>query len=271
MKFQFKINKLALIRDTFVLNNDYRLKQKNSPFLFWTKLEKQLWEKFKNEPGYYLINPIYSDWAFKKIYILAEKKGIEKTFLNIAKTIRKIYKDITNSKEFKQLFSETEKYKIFVERQWNKNKNFVLSYFKNDLGLKIPNYTITIYIFHPKSHNGYADCQTKSILWGHPENWKNYTTVYLAHELLHILTYKKLKDFDVMHALIELATDNELRIRLNKKGKYFIPKQKKKMPLHIKKLFDLERKIYPYWKEYLKNRKGRNIFDLEREIIQKLK
>ena len=74
-----------------------------------------------------------------------------------------------------------------------------------------------------------------------------------------------------MHILIALATDNELRIRLNKNGRYFTYKKTSAEPLYLKKLWELERKITPYWKEYLKNRKGRSIIDLEKEINRKIK
>lgn len=267
MTLQFKINKLALIRDIFEENRRNRGKTKNVAFSSWPNLENHLTKKFGNEPAYYLINPVYSDWAFKKIYLSVEKSEIRKTFAKVAESIELIYKEILKTKEFKKVFSETEEYKKFVEKQWNRNKSLVFDYFRKDLGFKIPDYKIAVYIFHPKSHNGQADYQTKVISWGHSEDWGNYTSVYLAHEILHMLTWDKVKNYDIMHALIELATDNELRIRLNEKGRYF---QEGKYEIGHREIKGLERKILPHWKRFLNSSKKRNLFDLEKKLINRL-
>ena len=66
-----------------------------------------------------------------------------------------------------------------------------------------------------------------------------------------------------MHAIIELSTDNELRIRLNKKGVYF---KKGKFDVGHSFLRSLEKKILPQWKEFLKGRKGKSIVNLGKEI-----
>lgn len=257
-----------------MLNQTDRDKGRKPTFPYLQKLENRLGEKFGDDPAYYFINPIHFNWAIKKVYILIEEKEAKKTFLDLARNTEKIYNEITKTKEFKKILSETEKYKTFVEKQWNKNQDFVFNYFKNTLGLKLPSYTITTYICHPKSFNGSSDYETKSILWGHTENCPNYSTIYLSHEILHIITYTKTKDFNTMHALIELASDNELRIRLNKKGGYPVIKgsiDTAEMPLHIRKLIETEKKAYPYWIDYLKDKKGRNIIDLAKEIETKLK
>ena len=85
-------------------------------------------------------------------------------------------------------------------------------------GIKLPDITIQVYLTHPKLKNGMA-VDNQTIVWGHPEDWPNYSTVYLCHEIMHILT--NLDRSDITHAVIELMADNELRIRLNNKGKYF--------------------------------------------------
>jgi hypothetical protein len=54
------------------------------------------------------------------------------------------------------------------------------------------------------------------------------------------------------HATIELATDNELRIRLNKKGRYF---REGKFDIGHNKLREVEKKLLPRWKKYLENPK----------------
>ena len=263
MKLEFKINKPALIKDAF--------SQKSGSFNLSKELESQLWKKYCNDPAYYLLDPSFIDWGLGEIFIQAGEVGFKKSFLKTANFLEKISEEVLKSKEFKKLLSETEKYKDSVEKQWQKNEKFVLNYFKNTLGLKIPKDKITVYIFHPKSFNGHANPETKTIRWGHSEDWPNYSTVYLAHEILHIITKET---SEIMHALIQLATDNELRIRLNKKGEYFTFKKIsniEKMPPHSKKVYELEKKIYPIWKEFLESRKEKNIFKLKEKIEKKLK
>ncbi len=264
MKLEFKINKFFLIRSVFASNAYYIKERKPSPFPFWKILEEKIGKKFLDEPAYYFINPIHLEWAFNEINIQAGKKGFKKTFLEIALMLEKIYKEIIKTKEFKKIFSETEKYKKFVENQWNKNEKFVLNYIKNTLGLKIPNYTITVYITHPKLFHGRANHYARSIMWGHSEDWKNYSTVYLVHELLHILIPQNIqKKYDPMtHAFIEIAADNDLRRRLNpKKG---LPKEDKYKIGHpyLKKM---RKSLFDEWKTYLdrriKSKKG-NLIDL---------
>lgn len=265
MKLKFKINKYALVRDAFVQNFNHRKNNKSEelPFPFWKKLENLFWKKFCNESSYYLINPQYSDWGLNQIFIQAEKIGFKKTFLNTFNVLEKIYKEIIKTEEFKRLLSETEKYKNSVKKQWEENEKFILDYFKNTLNLKIPNYAITVYIFHPKSFCGHANSKTKTILWGHSEDWKNYTMTYLAHEILHIIINDK-NHSDIIHAIIELATDNELRIRLNGKGIYFKEEGKNIGHKHLQKI---EKKLLPYWKKFLKeNKNKKDIFYLEKEI-----
>ncbi len=159
---------------------------------------------------------------------------------------------------FERLYRETEEYRTFVERQWNQNKKEVLSEFYAITGLKLPDEDITVYITHPALRNGVTLSRLNSMCWGHPEDWKNYTTVYLCHELLHILTAER-RDSEVMHAIIELACDNELRIRLNGKGEYFNESGKR---VGHSELLKIEKQILPHWRKYLKKGK-KDILEFE--------
>ena len=263
MKLEFKINKYALIKDVFVQNFNHRKDDKSLPFPFWRKLENSLWKKFCNEPSYYLISPEHFNWGLKEIFVEADKIGFKKTFLNVSNNLEKIYKEIIKTKEFERLLSETEEYKRSIEKQWDNKEEFILDYFKNTLGLEIPDYIVTVYVFHPKSFCGHANAKTKTILWGHSEDWENYTMTYLAHEVLHIIINKK-SCSNIMHAIIELATDNELRIRLNGKSVYFKEKERNIGHKHLQKI---EKEILPYWEKFLgENKDKKNIFSLEKEI-----
>jgi len=258
MKLEFKINKYYLAGHTFG--------SKIKSFKEWINLENRIWQKYKNEPAYYFINPKYIDWALEQMQISFLYSNIELVFKKESKKLQKIYKKIFRSKEFKKLHKETEKYLNFVKNQWKRNEKEIYKIMEKITGLKLPNENITVFITHPKLKNGRNFPDLNAISWGHKEDWKNYSTVYIAHELMHILTFKKTKNFDVMHALIELMTDNELRIRLNKKGKYF---KENKFDVGHQFLRKLEKRILPYWKLYLKS-KDKNIFVFEKEIIKRL-
>ncbi len=89
--------------------------------------------------------------------------------------------------------------------------------------------------------------------WGHHEEWPNYTTVYLWHEILHsYLGYSELE-----HTLIQLVTDNELRVQLNG-GSYppFVGHEN---------LNPLTEKLFPYWKKYLQ-KDNKNIYELKEKL-----
>ena len=118
------------------------------------------------------------------------------------------------------------------------------------IDFKKENKKFIVYITHPSLRHG-KSFQDGTIAWGHNEDWQNYAVVYLWHEILHY--YFELSDLD--HALIELITDNELRVRLNG-GKYppFIGHEN---------LEKLKYKILPYWKKYLKS-KNKNIFEFKK-------
>ncbi len=193
--------------------------------------------------------------------------GVKSVFKKEAKKLENIYREIFESNKFKKIYKETEEYLNIIKNQWGKNKKSVYKILQELSGLKLPNKTITVFITHPILRNGRNFPDLNAIGWGHKENWKNYSTVYIAHELMHILTFEKMRNFDVMHALIELMTDNELRIRLNKKGVYFKEKEHNVGHPHLRKL---EKRILPYWKLYLKS-KNKNIFVFEKEIIKKLR
>jgi hypothetical protein len=143
--------------------------------------------------------------------------------------------------EYKKLFNQTKDYLELCRTQWQKNLDKTSSIIGELTGLDL-NRQFTIIITHPSLRNGYSLGQINNsytIDWGTSEEWPNYITVYLWHEILH--SYFEMNDST--HALIQLITDNELLTRLNG-GKYppfeghsnLIPRMKS---------------ILPKWQEYL--------------------
>ncbi|KKU99309.1 MAG: hypothetical protein UY32_C0002G0045 [Candidatus Jorgensenbacteria bacterium GW2011_GWC1_48_8] len=119
------------------------------------------------------------------------------------------------------------------------------------MGLKL-NKKIAVYITHPGLKNGrYVGNNT--IEWGHNEDWPNYATIYLWHEILHSYIGYSEKG----HAVIELITDEELRTQLNS-GKY---------PPFVghKYLKSIKNRLLPQWRKYL-NSEERNIRKFIKEI-----
>lgn len=256
MKFQFKINKYYLIGHTIA--------SKNKPFLQWAQLENKIFKKYNENASYYLLNPSRGiTWAMAIIQSKLSEENIIPLFKKIGKELKDIYGDILKTKEFKKLYRETENYLTFVEKQWSENKRIALGELKEITGIQIPDKKFNVFITHPKNYNGRLLDQD-NIAWGHNEDWKNYTTVYLCHELMHSMTkfHNNYIKPEILHAIIELATDEELRIRLNKKGVYFKEGNKK---VGHKELIKIKKAILPYWKIFLKQ-KNKNIEEFAKKM-----
>jgi hypothetical protein len=240
MKLKFKIDKKYLLA--------HSLRQSIAPFSEWNNFQNYLWQE--SLLGY---------------QFLAGSPEVLLSFNKTSKSIKegdKLYKKALKRKEFKRLLAETEKYRKWLEKEWNKNEKKIMGLIEELGGLKTPNITVAVFVTHPKLKNGRSLADKNMILWGHPEDWKNYSLVYLTHELLHLLTKKCKKPF-IMHALIELLADNEIRIKLNGKGIYF---KEGKYAVGHPHLSKLEKKILPQWKEFMKDRKRKNLLDLEKKI-----
>lgn len=225
---QFKVNPL------YVFLHAINMNQGEEPFGDWAKFTNAIWER-NPEIFYFLAG------AAEHVLYVKNTADYRKLFSRNLQTLSKIQK----SKEFKRLVKETEQYKKLLEKQWEKNKDKALTILQELSGLSLPNHMVTINLSHPALRNGMT-IDDNNIAWGHKEEYLNYSIVYICHELLHIMT--KHDNSDVLHAAIELLADNELRIRLNKKGRYF----EHENHWHLK---EIEKKLYPAWKQYLKQDK----------------
>ncbi len=265
MKLQFKIDKAYLLARAM----EYYSFENKKPFHEWRNLEQSIWEEHKDKIGYYLLKKKHLSWAIENIWIgaAAKKVHLRKFFSDAVEEAEMIQGELFKYPEFKRLYSETQKYFATVTKQWTRNKTQALSLVQQLSGISLPSSTITVFIVHPKLERGRAYVKYNAIAWGHEEEWQNYNTVYLCHEIMHFLTKKDSKnDAFIMHSLIELMIDNELRIRLNGKGKYF--KENGRIVGHPD-LQELNKKILPLWKSFLTKQQRKNIFELEKVIIEK--
>lgn len=177
--------------------------------------------------------------------------------------------------EFLRLRKETEMHLEEVKQEWKENSQNALALLQEITRIPIPSKVIEIIMVHPKLCGGfYAGGNPSKIMWGHDPEWPLYHTIYLCHELLHTLlipdwskwNYNAI-DASILHALIELACDNELRIRLHGKGKYFYIGKKYIGHDHLKPFV---KNIFPAWRRYLSNKES-NLEELAKKLTSEKK
>ena len=247
MTLHFKVNPY------YLLAHSLERTWSNKPFPEWARLVKKM--------------QVTSQFLFKNSARAFIEINDEKELNQAFQATQKIFFTILKAPEFKKLLQEAERYRAWVENEWRKKGEFTLHILKDITGLTFPHFTLTVLITHPELSNGSNIPEEKIICWGHSEDWKNYTIVYLCHEILHILTHKKFINEEVMHAIIELATDNELRIQINQKGQYF--KEGRYEVGHVR-LRNLEKRMLPLWKKYLRgNLKAKSIVSFEKLVTER--
>ncbi len=147
-------------------------------------------------------------------------------------------RQVENSSEFGRVRQQTQEYLESVKSQWERNYPKSSQTVSELTGLNL-NKVVSVYVIHPGLMMGQY-LGDDAIAWGHPEDWQNYSTVYLWHEILHsYMDYT-----DLSHALIQLVTDNELRVQLNE-GETYPPFE------GHENLFPLMNKLLPHWQAYL--------------------
>lgn len=251
-----------MITLNFIVNKDFilqhALKSYSSSPLFW-KLKKKVWSLDKDL--YFMLSQNLEPLIFDSNLV----SGIKNTAATLEGNLAQIYE----TKEFKKILSDTKKCAASVEKQWNKNYKESSAYLEAITKINLENIDkkIDVYVSNPLLTKGRTYAENGTIAWAHSEDWKNYSTVYLWHEVMHHLTFDKKCNQHLMHALIELTCDNELRIRLNKNGKYF---NENGYAIGHKCMVDSEKKLLPDWKLYLKN-KNENLFSFEKRIRSKFK
>ncbi len=167
----------------------------------------------------------------------------------------KYFSAIKRSKEYTVVRRRTAEYLSACERQWRSNTRNAEAIVREITGLNLAK-SFTVYITHPSLKNGIY-LGDRKIAWGHHEDWPNYTTVYLWHEILH--SYFDAKELD--HAIIQLIADEELRVRLN--GGTYPPF------VGHERLHSLMRNILPRWRKYMESEK-RDIQSFKDRLMKSL-
>ncbi|MBN1263374.1 MAG: hypothetical protein JW991_03370 [Candidatus Pacebacteria bacterium] len=197
----------------------------------------------------------FQNYAWKKSatnYNLLISRFSPETWLKmeiarLSSELNKYLETLKKSNYYQTLLVQTRNYQKDCQRQWEENYFQTQAIMKNLTGIRF-NKQFTVFITHPGLKNG-CYLGNNQIAWGHNEDWPNYTTVYLWHEILH----SYFSDSQLNHAIISLLTDEELRARLNR-SKY--------PPFAIhRNLNPLIKKLLPEWKKYLKSeKKNINLF-----------
>jgi hypothetical protein len=164
------------------------------------------------------------------------------------------FQTIIQSGAFKKLREETEHYRSICEKQWERNRERTTKIVHALTGFDL-NRSFSVCLTHPSLKNGRM-LDDNHLAWGHHEEWKSYTTVYLWHEVLHAYLDRS----ETAHALIELIADNELRTQLN--GGAYPP-----FTGHPH-LFPIMERVLPAWKRYLATKTPRDIQTFQRAISE---
>ena len=232
MKLDFIVNKYLLI---------WHLLYQSSVSEDIHKLKQKLWKDNKKE--YTLIHK--------------DKSFILEDVCNFIPDNDLIYNKVESSLFFKKVKIETSRYRLALLEAWDKNRkkymlemNKILKYdFKGDYN---------ICVIHPSLDVIETDLETNTVTIGKKiasrdkDNFLTYL-IYkiLKQEFLNIKTDER----EIVDAITELITINELFTRVTKESKYNMGK---------KSLREIKEKIYPYWLMYLGYEKS----DMEKLFVR---
>jgi hypothetical protein len=233
------------------------------------KVPKKYIKKYENDLAFNLYSNHHIsniEWTNKELNKMFQIYGVNYTFYLINKKI-----DIYEEK-FKKYNVHTKKeladfYKYFDKTKKEIKKYKLFKKLESIIRTKLPK-NLTIFLYSENVHIGHTFGNI--IHFGHTEDWKCYTIVYLAHEAIHaLLNENNFKQDHISHAIIELCTDYHLRYLLS--GYQTIS-------IGHPYLTELRTKILPYFEKYLESTKDifkfieemRNIFEIQ-QVAEKIK
>ncbi|NMB70427.1 hypothetical protein GYA27_04515 [candidate division WWE3 bacterium] len=224
MELKFVISKQALFVTALI---------KSAKIEGWVDLQNELWDKYRL--GYQLLQG-----NAESIFATEDS---ERVLEKATEEVKLLMSEGMKSDKFLLLLQNAKEYKTWLEKEWMNNKEKVEKELKDIMKVDLPKDTFTVYVMGNLVHIGRHLGRYK-FAWGHEEDWPNYSLVYLAHEYLHGV----FSSSDLEHAVIELITDNELRVRLNNGGEYFICNGEVVGHAYLR---EIEMNLLPKWKEYL--------------------
>jgi hypothetical protein len=198
--------------------------------------------KSKDETAYNFLS-----YGVSESNVLASPSIVE-----VAQRTEKFIQTMKADSTFAPVLKETMDSLEQVRSEWERNLVKTDALISDWTGLPLSG-EFRIFLTHPALKQGHYLGDLKAICWANRNTWPNYNIVYLWHELLHSFIPGR----DLEHAIIQLITDNELRIRLN--GGSYPPFEGHP---DLSKLMEA---VLPHWKSYLAG-KERNITQFIKEM-----
>lgn len=234
-----------------------------------TAFKNRAWDLDK-EAYDYLRKPAknyYDSVEYKVLYRKPLDDGTE-----ISKRAAGLLETMKRDPSFIPVLKETERAKQILKQDWEKNYPKTRAIMDDLTGLKLDQ-KLEVLITHPSIRQGMAAPEQGRIFFTDQSHFpgapKNTNLIYLWHETLHHHIPPRIvgpKQHDVGHSVIELATDNELRVRLN--GGSYPPM------IGHPYLQEAGNHLLSSWRNYLKQAPGkRNIMDyLEKasKLVEKM-
>ena len=222
------------------------------------KLKERLWKNHPDE------------------YMKLQKENVEilkytKDFIPDDDTI---YNYLFHTEEFQKVKKETERYRRFLLRIWDKHSKDINDALKELLRFKI-DHSYQILVVHPYIDNvEYLKKNPKrNVVWGKKEDTEDGLKAIIR--ILFTLVRYEIGDYqginrEIVSAILDLLVNNEIYSRITGTTKY---------EEGIKKLKLLKRQLYPYWlmyqgcdsKEELVSRMARDkvVFDIDKYSVEK--
>lgn len=250
----FKIDKKHLAHQLWL---KYLTELSNAPEA-WKQLYVDLKEKYGKDVAFTFFDLQYVGWSLDLTTMNVDGSVSIK---NIA-LVDQIFEEIFNSSVYIQAYTETQDYKKQLEKEWSLDGDTALSQLKDISRLPIGDREIDVYVIHPDLDNG-SYISGNRIEWGYAEIYPNSNVVGICHEILHVYTQSQASN--LMHALIFLAAQEELRCRINNLHEYFNNNGVKTYHDHI---IDEQKRLLGVWNEYLDNNEH-TLIDLYDDLSSK--
>ncbi len=224
------------------------------------KVKEKLWTNYKK---------IYGKMANDNQIIIKENK-------NFIPDDDTLYNLLFNHPLFTILRKDTEKYRQYLLSVWDKNKKQIQDLIKKVLRIDIKNYQILV-VNPLLDRMAIVDDPTnkrKVVIWGRKKDYDNPTSfiVDLIYKIVEMETKDRSKDIknkDIVKAIVEMATLNEIPTLLQNKSYYLDG---------TVSLKQVKKQVYPYWLMYLGADKedmlsfmmrDKIAFDVDKYVIEK--
>lgn len=185
---------------------------------------------------------------YPKQYMKIEKENVEilKYTSDFIPDDDTLYNFIFNTEEFQIVKKQTDKYRRFLMKIWDKHQKEIQSSLKELLRFKVDN-TYQILVVHPFLDNVefLKKNPKKNIVWGKKEDTEDGLKAIVR--ILFTLVKYEIGDYqstnrEIVSAIIDLLVTNEVYTRISGFSKY---------EEGLKKLKLLKKQLYPYWLMYM--------------------